>query len=290
MVGSQCRWRRWAYLSQVCSLATRGSYTPHNRLKWWNPHLFKTGLNHSQNRVKSFSILLFFSSVEMQYYDILSTINLYMLWLQCRSVYTYEVEWQQNMREKKILLVRSLVCVIRERETVTAIIQSSLYIHSGHTRQSCPVDKTKKMVATHIARKVAAVVKLSLTLSSLLFGTLQTQVVPKLVSRGWMQRRQHRFSYPDCGREIWWPINNQVSLELRAPSNPPKRKGGSGECSTTFLDLRAILVAVANITTISWLPHPTNCSLYYLLSTPLIYWSLVSNFKGLAFSRIHSNS
>ena len=40
------------------------------------------------------------------------------------------------------------------------------------------------MVATHIARKVAAVVKLSLTLSSLLFGTLQTQVVPKLVSRG----------------------------------------------------------------------------------------------------------
>ena len=144
------------------------------------------------------------------------------------------------------------------------------------------------MVATHIARKVAAVVKLSLTLSSLLFGTLQTQVVPKLVSRGWMQRRQHRFSYPDCGREIWWPINNQVSLELRAPSNPPKRKGGSGECSTTFLDLRAILVAVANIITISWLPHPTNCSLYYLLSTPLIYWSLVSNFKGLAFSRIHS--
>lgn len=113
---SQCRWRRWAYLSQVCSLATRGSYTPHNRLKWWNPHLFKTGLNHSQNRVKSFSILLFFSSVEMQYYDILSTINLYMLWLQCRSVYSYEVEWQQNMREKKILLVRSLVCVIRERE------------------------------------------------------------------------------------------------------------------------------------------------------------------------------
>ena len=36
--------------------------------------------------------------------------------------------------------------------------------------------------------------------SSLLLGTLHTHAVPKLVSLGWMQRRQHRFSYPCCKR------------------------------------------------------------------------------------------
>lgn len=36
--------------------------------------------------------------------------------------------------------------------------------------------------------------KIILTASSLLFGTLQIQLVPKFVSRVWIQRKQQRFS------------------------------------------------------------------------------------------------
>lgn len=36
----------------------------------------------------------------------------------------------------------------------------------------------------------------TITSSSLDFGTLQIQLVPKFVSLVWIQRRQHKFSYP----------------------------------------------------------------------------------------------
>ena len=41
-----------------------------------------------------------------------------------------------------------------------------------------------------------------LTVSSLLLGTRQMQAVPKLVSRGCMHLRQHKFSYPDYNGNI----------------------------------------------------------------------------------------
>lgn len=115
---------------------------------------------------------------------------------------------------------------------ICAVNQNSLCIHSEHTLQSFPVDRLHSDKHTtvrpqytivyysppqytkthHSILKYTTVYYSKLnyttgyyrtpqhTLSSLLLGTRQTQVVPKLVSRGWMQRRQQRFSYPDWKR------------------------------------------------------------------------------------------
>lgn len=55
--------------------------------------------------------------------------------------------------------------------------------------QKSELKVTSNSIITHC-------IGIDITTSSLLLGTRQMQFVPKLVSRVWMHRRQHKFSYP----------------------------------------------------------------------------------------------
>ena len=78
--------------------------------------------------------------------------------------------------------------------TVSAFNDPSLQRRKG--KKAHLDTKTNSLKRDRFERLVRIIFKKSvrLTTSSLLLGTLQMQLVPKLVSLVWMQRRQHRFS------------------------------------------------------------------------------------------------
>ena len=97
--------------------------------------------------------------------------------------------------------------------------------------------------------------------------------------------------YPSSGRRT---LIKKVKIMLfsRPPSKRAK-KDGSGEPTTTFLYLCRISEAqsdwlIALICT-GFPHHPLIIRTFSdLLTTPPIYWSQASNFKNLAFSRLHT--